>query len=154
MRYEGYTTQERQNDILDKITKYGIDSLTPLEKEFLDAYSMNKESETHDKIKYLENEKIFEDESGRFKFEYKETEEYEDEIHHLGTIYVPSMDIDGEKMEGRLEGRIIRYRNGSTALEFEKGEYDVFDYCEGLEYELDNFIDYVCGELEEKNADL
>jgi hypothetical protein len=35
MRYEGYTSTERVDDILDKISKYGIKSLTQLEKEFL-----------------------------------------------------------------------------------------------------------------------
>jgi len=37
MRYEGYTSMERVDDILDKISKYGIKSLTQLEKEFLDS---------------------------------------------------------------------------------------------------------------------
>lgn len=151
MRYEGYTTQERQNDILDKITRYGVESLTPLEKEFLDAYSQNKETETHDKIKYLENEKIFEDDSGYFRFEYQETEDNGSEVTHKGTLYVPKLEWEnGKEIEGRIEGRIIKYENGTTSLEFEKDGYDVLEFCNGLEYELDNFIDYICNELEEK----
>jgi hypothetical protein len=38
MRYENYTSTERMDDILDKISKYGIDSLSDLEKEFLDSH--------------------------------------------------------------------------------------------------------------------
>jgi hypothetical protein len=29
-------------------------------------------------------------------------------------------------------------------------EYDVFEFCNGLEYELDSFLDYVVGELSGK----
>lgn len=34
MRYENYTASERVDDVLDKISKYGIKSLTKLEKDF------------------------------------------------------------------------------------------------------------------------
>jgi len=155
MRYEGYDSQERQNDILDKISKYGVDSLTPLEKEFLDSYSNNKEDEVHQDIKFRENEQIFEDDSGYFKFEHKETEDYGDEVHYIGTLYVPDLELpNGKRIEGRLEGRIIVYDNGQTSPDFysvgkksNEDQYDVFEFCNGLEYELDNFIDYIVGEL-------
>jgi hypothetical protein len=151
MRYEGYSVQERIDDILDKISKYGITSLTPLEKEFLDSNSSGQENEVHDKIKYLENDQIFEDDAGPFKFEYKETEEFENETHHIGTLYVPDLDLgNGEIIEGRLEGKIISYINGQTALEFEKDGYDIFEFCNGLEYEIDTFVDYVIEELKEE----
>lgn len=151
MRYEGYDTQERLNDILDKISKYGMKSLTPLEKEFLDSHSSNKQGEVHDKIAREENESVFEDDSGRFRFEYKDTEDFGDEIHYIGTLYVPDLDLGNSKsIEGRLEGRIVFYKNGQTSLEFDKDDYDVFEFCNGLEYELDSFVDYVIGELEKK----
>jgi hypothetical protein len=38
MRYEGYTSKERVDDILDKISKYGMKSITKLEKDFLDSF--------------------------------------------------------------------------------------------------------------------
>lgn len=151
MRYEGYDTQERLDDILDKISKYGMKSLTPLEKEFLDSHSSSKEGEIHDKIAREENESVFEDDFGRFKFEYKDTEDFGDETHYIGTLYVPDIDLgNGKKIEGRLEGRIIFYKNGQTSLEFDKDDYDVFEFCNGLEYELDSFVDYIIGELEKK----
>ena len=159
MRYEGYSIQERIDDILDKISKYGTESLSQLEKEFLDAYSKGNEKEIHDKIAKEEQESVFEDDSGYFKFEHSETEDYEDEIHYIGTLYVPDLELpNGKKLEGRLEGRIILYKQtGQTSPDFysiqkdHSGEnYDVFEFCNGLEYELDNFIDYVVSELEEK----
>jgi DNA-binding LytR/AlgR family response regulator len=42
MRYEGYTSRERVDDILDKISKYGMKSLTSLEKEFLNLFTRAK----------------------------------------------------------------------------------------------------------------
>lgn len=160
MRYEGYSVQERIDDILDKISKYGINSLTPLEKEFLDSHKQGNEKEVHDKIAREESESVFEDDNGYFKFEHTETEDFGDEIHYIGTLYVPDLDLgNGKKLEGRLEGRIIVYNNGQTSPDFysivkKRNEdiYDVFEFCEGLEYELDSFIDYVVAELEEKGG--
>ena len=53
-------------------------------------------------------------------------------------------------MEGCLVGRIVRYDNGMTFPDFDKDGYDIFEFCNGLEYELDSFIDYVIDEIEEK----
>jgi hypothetical protein len=160
MRYEGYTSMERVDDILDKISKYGIKSLTQLEKEFLDSHKSGQEEETHDKIAKEESESVFEDDRGYFKFEHTETEDYGDEIHYIGTLYVPDLEWpNGKRLEGRLEGRIVVYSNGTTSPDFYSISkdpktheyYDVFEFCNGLEYELDSFIDYVVSELEEKN---
>lgn len=162
MRYEGYSIQERIDDILDKISKYGIDSLTPLEKEFLDSYKSGKEVEAHDRIAREETESIFEDDGGYFKFEHSETEDYGDEVHYIGTLYVPDLEISNvRKIEGRLQGRIVSYSNGQSSPEFysidkdptSQDYYDVFEFCNGLEYELDNFIDYVVGELGENSPE-
>lgn len=112
MRYEGYTSKERVDDILDKISKYGIKSITNLEKEFLDSHKLGKEEETHDKISKEETESVFEDDYGYFKFEHEETEDYGDEIHYIGTLYVPDLVWpNGKKIEGRLEGRIVVFAN-------------------------------------------
>lgn len=150
MQYEGYSVQERIDDILDKISKYGIESLTIIEKEFLDSNSTGKEKEAHEKIGLLENDQVFEDDFGYFKFEYKDTEMFDDEIHYIGTLYVPSIKIGNKKIDGRMDGRIIRYKNGQTILDFEKDDYDVLEFCNGLEYELDSFADYVVEELDKK----
>jgi hypothetical protein len=77
-------------------------------------------------------------------------------IQYIGTLYVPDLEKPHRTIEGNLKGKIILYNNGSYSLDFikvtyEKGkevEYDVFEFCGGLEYELDNFIDYIIQELE------
>ena len=157
MRFESYSEQERLDDILDKISKYGEGSLTDLEKKFLKSWNTDSQSEVHDEIKWIENEQIFEDDNGYFKFEFKEWEDYGDEQHFIGTLYVPDMEFEdsGEKIEGRLDGRIIKYDNGMISPDFTHSEgYDVFDFCNGLEYELDSFLDYVISEIEQKQKSL
>jgi hypothetical protein len=105
---------------------------------------------------------VFEDDNGLFKFEFDSCEEYEDEIHYIGTLYVPDIIWSSgkkvEKIEGRLEGRIVVYSNGQISPDFysvqkdpkSHDNYDVFEFCNGLEYELDSFLDYVVGELGQK----
>jgi len=152
MKYEGYSIQNRLDDILDKISKYGIKSLTELEKEFLDSYSIGKESESHDKVSKKESELVFEDDFGRFKFEYKNKVDHASEIEYYGTLYVPDLVWeDGKRINGSIEGKIVYYKNnGQATLYFEKDGYDVFDFAGGLEYELDTFIDSIIIELLEK----
>ena len=152
MRYEGYSSNERLDDILDKISKYGKSSLTDFENKFLQSWSTNTEIEVHDEIKLIENEQVFEDDNGYFKFEFKEWEDYGYEQHFIGTFYVPDLEWeDGKKVEGILEGKIVKFENGSISPDFfNKDGYDIFEFCNGLEYELDSFIDYVIQEIEEK----
>ncbi len=163
MRYEGYTSKERADEVLDKISKYGIKSLTPLEKEFLDSHKLGKQEELHDKLIKSEIETTFEDDNGLFKFEFESCEDYGDEVHYIGTLYVPdivwSVGDKLKKIEGRLGGRIVVYSNGQISPDFysiqkdpkSEDHYDVFEFCNGLEYELDSFLDYVVSELEQKD---
>lgn len=159
MKYTNYTPNERTDDILDKISKYGISSLTQLERDFLNSYKSGREQEYHDKLSKSEADSVFEDDRGYFKFEFESCEDYGDEIHYLGTLYVPDIILqNGQKVEGRLEGRIIVYESGSVSPDFysiekdpkTRDHYDVFEFCNGLEYELDSFIDYVVTKLENK----
>ena len=155
MRYEGYTTTQRVDDILDKISKYGIKSLSPLERQFLDAHKSGGEEAVHKALTKEESETIFEDDAGMFKFEFESMEDYGDEIHYLGTLTCPDLVENGKAISGRLEGRIVFYKETSATspdfgVQINGQDFDVFDFCEGYEYELDNFIDYVVQELEEK----
>lgn len=158
MKYEKYSATERLDDILDKISKYGMDSLSDLEKEFLEAHKSGKEQEAHDKLSKKEIETTFEDDFGYFKFELKDIKQLHNpgepiEHHFIGKIYVPNLEWpNGKEITGVLDGQIIRYSNGVIALDFIKGNYDVFEFCNGLEYELDSFIDYVVSEIEQKYA--
>lgn len=162
MRYVGFSAQERQDEILDKISKYGISSLTADEKEFLDSYSKGEEEDIHKKLNFHENDIIFEDDDGHFKFEFQELEDYGDEKHIIGVIYVPDLVWEtGHRIEGRLEGRIVDFGEGKISPDFylqitdkksgKKINYDIFEFCNGLEYELDCFLDYVVQEVENMN---
>jgi hypothetical protein len=152
MRYEGFTSQDRLDELLDKIKKYGLSSISTKEKEFLDSHKSGNPEEIHKKLNYLENEILFEDDSGRFKFEFKEIEDFGDETHIIGTLYVPDLEFDnGKKINGRIDGRIVVFSNGSTSPDFFiNQDYDVFDLIEGLEHEFDIFIDYVVNEIGNK----
>ncbi len=148
-KYEGYSATERLDGILDKISKYGIDSLTPIEDEFLNSYSKGNELAIHDKIIKSELETVVDDDNGYFRFELDNIEKLGNNLHITGTIYVPDLTIDKkkERILGVMKGRIIVYPNGAFVPYFSKKckkiEYDIFEFCEGLEYELDNFIDYI-----------
>lgn len=153
MIYED-SSQEKTDVLLDKISKYGITSLTNHEKDFLDAVSSGDEERVQNKMKILSNDTFFEDDY--FKFELDDIKYKKDGIQYIGTLYVPDLEKTNKTIEGNLKGKIILYNNGSYSLDFlkiiyEKGkevEYDVFEFCSGLEYELDSFIDYIIQELE------
>lgn len=153
LRYQGFSPQERLDEILDKISNYGLPSLNETESEFLNSYSIYKEDLIHKKLSLIENENIFIDDNEKFKFEYKNVKNYRNRKDIYGTIYVPDMTYKGEVMKGRLEGKISKYKNGNVSLYFESkypDECDIFEFCTGIEYELDGFIDYVVEEISKK----
>lgn len=147
-------SQDRADEILDKIFKYGLLSLTKHEKEFLDVFSLGEEDVIKSKLRILDLDTFFEDDY--FKFELDDIKYKKDAIQYIGTLYVPDLEKSHRTIEGNLTGKITLYNNGSYSLDFskivyEKGkevEYDVFEFCGGLEYELDSFIDYIIEELE------
>ena len=149
---ETYSSSDRTNDILDKISKYGIKSLSTLDKEFLDSFSNGEQEDVHRKILKEEIELVFDDDFGFFKFEYQETIIHEEEKHYLGILYVPDLILNnGKKISGILRGKIIVTKDYVVVPEFDNGNFDVFEFCSGLEYELDIFLDYVVQKIEEKN---
>ena len=151
---EEFSGQEKTDELLDKISKYGMLSLTTHEKDFLDAVSIGDEEIVKTKMRILSTDTIFEDDY--FKFELDAIKYEEDGIEYIGTLYVPDLEKSHKTIEGNLKGKIILYNTGAYSLDFlkvvnEKGkvvDYDVFEFCSGLEYELDNFIDYIIQELE------
>jgi hypothetical protein len=156
MRYEGYTTSQRVDDILDKISKYGIKSLSTLEKEFLDAHKLGNEEEIHKILNREESENVFEDDGSLFKFELESITKNGDERHYNGIFTCPDLKINGKTIKGRLSGTIIHIIDTGVVIpdffyESNNGTYDIFDFCEGSEYELDSFVDYVASELENRN---
>lgn len=154
MVYEDFSSQEKTDELLDKISKYGITSLTGHEKDFLDAVSSGDDERVQNKMKILSNDTFFEDDF--FKFELDDIKYKKNGIQYIGTLYVPDLEKPHKTIEGNLKGKITLHNNGSYSLDFykivyERGkevEYDVFEFCGGLEYELDNFVDYIIQELE------
>ena len=147
---------EKINEILDKISRYGIESITSNERSFLDSLSTNDEETINSKLLGLMSDYIIED--GYFKFELEDIVYSDDCIEYIGTLYVPDLiSEDGNIIiEGNLNGKIILENNGDYLLDFFKVvkineidvEYDVFEFCDGLEYEFDSFVDYLLQELE------
>lgn len=147
---------EKINEILDKISRYGIESITSNERSFLDSLSTNDEETINSKLLGLMSDYIIEDEY--FKFELEDIVYSDDCIKYIGTLYVPDLiSEDGNIIiEGNLNGKIILENNGDYLLDFFKVvkineidvEYDVFEFCDGLEYEFDSFVDYLLQELE------
>jgi hypothetical protein len=154
---EQFIGLEKTNEILDKIFKYGILSITKNEKLFLDAVSIGDMDSVNIILNLLDRDTILEDRY--FKFELDEIVYDDDCIEYVGVLYVPDLylnDDNDERIEGNLIGKIVLFNTGDYSIEFEKtvienGEevqYDVFEFCSGLEYELDSFIDYIIQELE------
>lgn len=144
------TFESYLDDLLDKINNSGIDSLTSLEKEWLKAHSLDQQEET-EKIEREMGKRTFTSSNNYFRFEFIEMEDYGDYQIIKGTMYVPSIELDEDKqIEGILEGE-IEVHNGVGVPNFEKeafgATYDILEFCEGLEYELDDFIQYIVGEL-------
>ena len=147
---------EKINEILDKISRYGIESITSNERSFLDSLSTNDEETINSKLLGFMSDYIIEDEY--FKFELEDIVYSDDCIEYIGTLYVPDLiSEDGNIIiEGNLNGKIILENNGDYLLDFFKVvkineidvEYDVFEFCDGLEYEFDSFVDYLLQELE------
>lgn len=154
MVHEEYSCQRRVDEILDKISKYGIYSVTNKEKDFLDAYSSGNKEKTLDRLSILDKDIMFE--SSYFKFELEDTIINNHDTTYKGTFYVPDLTLmDGSILEGNIYGELIVYRNGTYILNFDKKVtinnndfiYEIYEFCEGLEYELDSFIDYIILEL-------
>lgn len=141
-----YSAYERLDEILDKILVMNFNSLSQNEKDFLNSWSLGLEYEYHLQLLLEETNIIFENDL--FKFEFIDKVVFEDEIHYVGVLHVPDLELDnGKKINGTLQGVILSYDNGDNELEFEKDGYDILEFCTGIEYELDSFIDYIISNL-------
>lgn len=141
--HKNYTSQERLDDILDKILHFGKKSLSEMEIDFLESYSTNQEEEVNQILNEVENETIFESDDGLFIFKLEEIHQFQDQAHLVGTIVVPDMVLRGKVIPGFLYGKIIMYKKNQFAIDFTDGRHDIFEFCSGIEYELDIFIDEI-----------
>lgn len=138
-----YSSGDRLDEILDKISLFGRSSLSEMELDFLDSYASNQEDEVHALLIEVENETIFESDDGFFIFKLDEIHQLQDQIHLIGTIKVPDMILRGRTISGLLYGKIIIYKKNQFAVDFSDGKHDIFEFCSGIEYELDTFIDEI-----------
>lgn len=116
---------ERVNKILDKISTYGIESLTKIEREFLDKESKGiEDEELSDLIDIDSGYEIKGEIDGMdVKYVYSSTEEWDDtppEYKHEGYFYITDVD-------GTTEYFVCIYTNG-------KYKYQSFDLHDGDDY--------------------
>lgn len=140
------------DEILDKINKFGINSLNELEKEYLKANSEenNKEME---KLEREAGKREFISSNKLFSFELSRAEHFGDESFYYGTIHVPDISHEEYKVSGDVEG-VIEYRDGTILPNFQKEQYglnwDIDEFIEGLEHEFFQFLQYIIDDLEEE----
>jgi hypothetical protein len=142
------------NEILDKISKFGLSFLTKAEKEFLDAFSR----EDRDKMNKIQTEQVsrkFQSRDFKFTFVLTDIEKFGEEgIFYYGDLIVPDMKLEkGGTIKGNMNGYIWSL-NGHNIPIFEKDGYDILDFCDGIEYELDLFLDYVVLTINDEKTEL
>lgn len=137
------------DDILDKINNNGYDSLSDTEKNYLKAHSGDNKSEM-DKLE--KKHKIIQSTDSRFSFEYDSIKDDGNKKLYYGTINLPSLEEESYIIDGKIEGYIEVMNSGQIIPKFKKEfmnrEYDIFDFCKGIEYELDSFLEYVIHTIE------
>ena len=136
------------DQILDKINKSGMSSLSDKEKKYLDHYSMNNEFLDDEELTTTKSVAdqgetwVFDGTQGipSMEFKYEATEENIDEILHSGYLTVNNDEFYGE-IYCDTEGTY-------TLCNFESAEGEnVFEKYEGLEHEIGVFLSIVCDDL-------
>ena len=137
------------DNILDKISQSGMESLSPQEKEYLQHYSTTGEymdMEGEENSSY-EGENVFSDsiDGINMKFKYESTEDAADEIIHSGYLEINNDEFYGE-IYCDPEG------DYSTCNFEDPDGVNLFEKYEGLEHEVEYFLDNVCDEIKGSNA--
>lgn len=122
--------QSDMDDILDKISDSGLDSLSSEEKSFMKSFKNGREKESYEKL----NKKVYKDDI--FEFEL-------DRVEHSGIdrkVFYGTLKIDGKT----FDGYITQMSNGMNDPQFnDKNGFTLWDHADGFEYELDDFIDSI-----------
>ena len=131
------------DNILDKINSDGITSLNKSELKYLDQYSKNNINPDLEKALQVDSGYVFVSKNIQIpllKFEYDETEEYEDgQMLHKGTIYFNDLEFSGEiycDEDGKYQGYEF--------YTYEKQDDDTFDQID----DLTDYDDEVDGMIE------
>jgi hypothetical protein len=142
--------QSEIDSILDKISRVGYEELNQKEKDYLRHYSETGQYSDDDLVtpkSMLDYESTFSDTiSGvEMKFKYEVTEDTPDEIIHTGYLMIN---------EDEFYGEIYCGSDGNySACNFETmdGE-NLFEKYEGMEHELELFLEGVCNEINGNTA--
>lgn len=151
--FEEHTTDSRLNYILDKISKNGMESLTNIEKQFLNAHQSDTAPKMNNMLNKVANDisgnKVFNDENYGYKFIVDDISDEDKFFCINGKMTLPSIVLDGgQKINGELNGSIkINRENGSTDISFTKDGYSAYDFVQGDEYELESFINDIIDDL-------
>ena len=132
---------DRLNRILDKIKSIGLKSLDKKELEFLNSFKNGDEENFNKKFNSDKIHSTYISDDGFFMFNVENVEYVKDELRIAGVIFVPDLVVKKRVIKGEIKGQIIVFNNTEVGLDFLKGKYDIFDFVNGLEYELDRFID-------------
>lgn len=99
---------------------------------------------------------VIEDEDFGLIFKFEKLQKQGEETYYWGTLYCPDYTYGGEEDEqetipGEIYGRFVVFDEGPIILDFE-GPNDItaYDFCEGMEHELDNFAEYAVDEINKK----
>lgn len=134
-------TEDRLNRILDKIKSIGLKSLDKKELDFLNSFKSEEEDSFNKKFNSDKIHSTYISDDGFFMFNVENVGYVKDELRISGVIFVPDLVVKKRVIKGEIKGQIIVFNNTEVGLDFLKGKYDIFDFVNGLEYELDRFID-------------
>lgn len=167
--YEEFTNDSMQDmitDALEKEIKAAIEKNGHFSTE--DYYTLTKSRKLDDRmadeifhelvsrgIGFGDGEEIIiEDE--QFIFHFEKIQRQGEETYYWGTLYCPDYTYGGEEDEqetlpGKLYGRFVAFEDGPIMLDFEgPNDLTAYDFCEGLEHELDGFAEYAVDEINKK----
>lgn len=129
------SVEQRLNSILDKISEGK--KVSDTEFQFLKSWKYGHENDFNHYLNRRENE-IYLSDDGYFKFIFKEIEEIEDCKIITGTITIPDPIVDEIKIS--ITGNILIFKESHIAVDFRINEIDIFEFIEGKEEQLDDFI--------------
>ena len=134
--------------ILDKISQSGMESITPEERKTLEDFSKGivpqEPEEKQDFIDRSSNLWVFEFPGmPTFRFRYESTMNDENETIHTGYLTVDNSDYYGEiycDKDGNFN--VADFENTTEGT-------NLFEDFEGIEHEIEVFLDVVCNDLKE-----
>jgi hypothetical protein len=137
--------------ILDKLLKFNkdINQLDKIEVECLSAYAENRHKDALFAFN-MDDARTFYSDEGDFVFKHTRTTYNKGFMCYFGTIFVPDYTDEetGTVIPGALHGYIEYVPENKIVLPFfGRDNADILDFCNGLECELDTFLETVCHSL-------